>query len=463
MRNLTVEQQYSPSLDATSEMTGFTTDINAPYTFSSSLPTQVFKVYAKNNATTNYSRIIGEKSYELNDHLGNFNDTWVLSSKTLSGINPVRNLSEATGIRVVISDRKYLADRDDDNNISTGDNFVPEVLSANEYGAFGNLLNGRGFSKRDYRYGFQGQEKNDEVKGEGNSVNYKYRMHAPRVGRFFAVDPLFRKFPYWSPYAFSGNQVIHTVELEGLENENNLNENEQEQEVQIHQMTEIFVRKGKEGDWIAGGEGIPGILVIYSPDIQARNFAELVGGEVKRERNEGGGATPVVVICSNSFVAHDVFALLEEQHGIKEDQLSKAEKRELLTVRFDKDRSDLFNYRIDDVMLANPGAIAIPLLATRAIPIVLYPGDMISAGDVYLPAGRLAQGLVDEFAKSSKRVAREQGKAARDSQPASEDYAKWKAKSTEKKFGKDARREAHDKKPKGAPDRTKKQLNEDYE
>jgi RHS repeat-associated protein len=217
MRNLKVEQQYSPSLDATSEMTGFTTDINAPYTFSSSLPTQVFKVYAKNNATTNYSRIIGEKSYELNDHLGNFNDTWVLSSKTLSGINPVRNLSEATGIRVVISDRKYLADRDDNNTISTGDNFVTEVLSANEYGAFGNLLNGRGFSQRDYRYGFQGQEKDDEVKGEGNSVNYKYRMHDPRVGRFFAIDPLSSKYPFYSPYAFSGNRVIDAVEQEGLQ------------------------------------------------------------------------------------------------------------------------------------------------------------------------------------------------------------------------------------------------------
>ena len=40
-----------------------------------------------------------------------------------------------------------------------------------------------------YRYGFQGQEKDDEVKGVGNSINYKYRMHDPRSGRFFAVDP----------------------------------------------------------------------------------------------------------------------------------------------------------------------------------------------------------------------------------------------------------------------------------
>src|SRR5690554_1056682 len=57
----------------------------------------------------------------------------------------------------------------------------------------------------------------DEVKGEGNSVNYKFRMHDPRVGRFFAVDPLTRQYPHYTPYSFSGNKVIHAIELEGLE------------------------------------------------------------------------------------------------------------------------------------------------------------------------------------------------------------------------------------------------------
>ncbi len=68
-----------------------------------------------------------------------------------------------------------------------------------------------------YRYGFQGQEKDNEIKGDGNSLNYTFRMHDPRVGRFFAIDPLFRKFPHNSPYAFSENRVIDGIELEGLE------------------------------------------------------------------------------------------------------------------------------------------------------------------------------------------------------------------------------------------------------
>jgi RHS repeat-associated protein len=68
-----------------------------------------------------------------------------------------------------------------------------------------------------YRYGFQGQEKDDELKGEGNSMNYTFRMHDPRVGRFFAVDPLEPNYPWNSPYAFSENRVMDMVELEGLE------------------------------------------------------------------------------------------------------------------------------------------------------------------------------------------------------------------------------------------------------
>jgi hypothetical protein len=42
-------------------------------------------------------------------------------------------------------------------------------------------------------------------------------MHDPRVGRFFVVDPLEKKYPWNSPYAFSENRVIDGNELEGLE------------------------------------------------------------------------------------------------------------------------------------------------------------------------------------------------------------------------------------------------------
>ncbi len=86
-------------------------------------------------------------------------------------------------------------------------------------------------SIEDYRYGFQGQEKDDEVKGEGNSLNYTFRMHDARVGRFFAVDPLYREYPWNSPYAFSENRVLDMVELEGLEAASTEDKNNAEQQV----------------------------------------------------------------------------------------------------------------------------------------------------------------------------------------------------------------------------------------
>ena len=42
-------------------------------------------------------------------------------------------------------------------------------------------------------------------------------MHDPRTGRFWSIDPLSDSYPWNSPYAFSENQVINAIELEGLE------------------------------------------------------------------------------------------------------------------------------------------------------------------------------------------------------------------------------------------------------
>jgi len=72
--------------------------------------------------------------------------------------------------------------------------------------AFGSVMPGRNASSGD-----------DEIKGSGNSINYKYRMHDPRIGRFLSRDPLAPEYPHNSPYAFSENRVVDAVELEGLE------------------------------------------------------------------------------------------------------------------------------------------------------------------------------------------------------------------------------------------------------
>ncbi|NEN24149.1 hypothetical protein G3O08_11615 [Cryomorpha ignava] len=78
-------------------------------------------------------------------------------------------------------------------------------------GAEGELASGG------YRYGFNGMEKDDEVKGRGNSINYKARIQDTRLGRFLSVDPLTMQFPYYSPYQFAGNKPIIAIDLDGKE------------------------------------------------------------------------------------------------------------------------------------------------------------------------------------------------------------------------------------------------------
>ena len=65
------------------------------------------------------------------------------------------------------------------------------------------------------RFKFQGQEHIDDLGLNWDS--FKWRNHQPDIGRFFNVDPLAEDYYYNSPYAFSENDVISSVELEGLE------------------------------------------------------------------------------------------------------------------------------------------------------------------------------------------------------------------------------------------------------
>src|SRR4030095_14109023 len=68
-----------------------------------------------------------------------------------------------------------------------------------------------------YRYGFNGKENDNEVKGEGNQQDYGMRIYDPRLGRFLSVDPITKEDPDLTPYQFAGNMQIFAVDLDGLE------------------------------------------------------------------------------------------------------------------------------------------------------------------------------------------------------------------------------------------------------
>jgi RHS repeat-associated protein len=133
---------------------------------------------------TSQFRILGLKQYEISNHLGN-----VLS---------------------VISDVKLPVE-----NNSIIESYVAVVISATDYSPFGVGLYERSWSAPEYRYGFNGKEKDDEFSGEGNSYDFGARIYDGRLGRWLSVDPLYSKYPNFSPYCYTANAPILFIDHEG--------------------------------------------------------------------------------------------------------------------------------------------------------------------------------------------------------------------------------------------------------
>ncbi len=104
----------------------------------------------------------GNKLFELNNHLEN--------------------------VLATVSDKKFGYSSND----SIVDYYTPDVVSAQDYYPFGSLEPGRSYTQSgssNYRYGFNGQLKSDEVKGTSNSYTAEFWEYDPRSGRRWNLDP----------------------------------------------------------------------------------------------------------------------------------------------------------------------------------------------------------------------------------------------------------------------------------
>ncbi len=136
------------------------------------------------------SLVRGTKLFELTNHLGN--------------------------VLELMSDKKVQHTSDN----STVDYYLADVIGANDYYSFGMQMPGRGYAvggAGSYRYGFNGKEDDNEVKGNGDQIDYGFRMYDPRVGKFLSVDPLAFKYAYYSPYQFAGNIPTKFIDIDGAE------------------------------------------------------------------------------------------------------------------------------------------------------------------------------------------------------------------------------------------------------
>jgi hypothetical protein len=125
----------------------------------------------------------GNKLFELSNHLGN--------------------------VLVTVNDKKLGVS----SNNSTIDYFNPQVVSAQDYYPFGMLQPGRSLNAGGYRYGFNGQEMNNDVKGEGNSYTAQFWEYDSRTGRRWNLDP--RPMVGLSQYATFSNSPISLIDRLG--------------------------------------------------------------------------------------------------------------------------------------------------------------------------------------------------------------------------------------------------------
>jgi RHS repeat-associated protein len=137
---------------------------------------------------------IGTRMYELTNHLGSVIS--VISNK------PIPH-----------------------QNSTSVDYWLADIRQSTDYSAFGVNLSARNIPKfspgtstpianADGRFGYQGSEEDDEVKGiEGGSYATFYRMLDPRLGRWMSLDPVFQ--PNQSPYNSMDNNPICLNDVKG--------------------------------------------------------------------------------------------------------------------------------------------------------------------------------------------------------------------------------------------------------
>ncbi len=135
-----------------------------------------------------FCHLIGERSYELSNHLNNVLS--VISDKVIP---------HPSGGSVAY----YKAD----------------ILQSQDYSPFGVTLKGRNLKKTGlsdkFRFGYQGSEGDDELKGEGNSYTTFYRQLDPRLSRWFSIDPKNRETPWQSPYNSMDNGPVRYNDILG--------------------------------------------------------------------------------------------------------------------------------------------------------------------------------------------------------------------------------------------------------
>ncbi|OYU93399.1 MAG: hypothetical protein CFE21_20710 [Bacteroidetes bacterium B1(2017)] len=165
------------------------------------------------NCNQQLNFVKGTRHYELSNHLGN-----VLSVVSDRKIEVDESYTYQSSGGYIFQNGAYSADPSG-NYVQTSpangliDGFVAEVISATDYYAFGAPMPGRSYQASEYRFGFNGQERDDEVSGTGNTMSAEFWEYDSRLGRRFNRDP--KPNPSQSEYSCFANNPILLNDIKG--------------------------------------------------------------------------------------------------------------------------------------------------------------------------------------------------------------------------------------------------------
>ncbi len=135
--------------------------------------------------TTNYTRSLGLKQYELSNHLGN--------------------------VLTTFSDQRVFAPA---GMSSTNSNaLTPKLISAQDYYPFGMIMDERSWNEDKTKYSFNGQEKDREIYNNESITTALFWEYDGRIGRGWNLDP--KPQIFISDYATFGDNPIASKDVLG--------------------------------------------------------------------------------------------------------------------------------------------------------------------------------------------------------------------------------------------------------
>jgi hypothetical protein len=135
-------------------------------------------------STTSFTHAVGVKQYYISNHL--------------------------QSVSTAVSDLSIANDWNNDNVVDFN---RAEIVSAVDFYSFGSPMQGRTINSTAVRHSMNGQEKDDEIYGEGNMTTAEFWQYDTRLGRRWNIDP--RSIDDASVYSCFLNSPIYFVDLTG--------------------------------------------------------------------------------------------------------------------------------------------------------------------------------------------------------------------------------------------------------